>query len=188
MPFTEFEKLGPLQGLVGTWEGEGGVDFSFHHEEGETGTTDYRERITFSPFGPVDNGSQSLYGLDYRMAAWRNDEEDPFHTEVGYWLWCSTSQTVMRAFMVPRGTVLLAGGTASADATEFTMTAELGSNTYGIVENRYLSENASTVEYTVTVKIDGDTFTYDEDSVLKMKEFDDLFHHTDRNVLHRVAE
>ena len=40
----------------------------------------------------------------------------------------------------------------------------------------------------VTVKIDGDTFTYDEDSVLKMKEFDDLFHHTDRNVLHRVAE
>ena len=68
------------------------------------------------------------------------------------------------------------------------MTAELGSNTYGIVENRYLSENASTVEYTVTVKIDGDTFTYDEDSVLNMKEFDELFHHTDRNVLHRVAE
>jgi len=37
------DDLGPLAGLVGTWEG----------------------------------------GLDYRMAAWRGDEEDPFHTEVG---------------------------------------------------------------------------------------------------------
>jgi len=85
VPFTEFDKLGPLQPLVGTWEGEGGVDFSFHHEDGESADTIYREHITFNPFGPVDNGSQHLFGLDYRMAAWRDDEEDPFHTEVGYW-------------------------------------------------------------------------------------------------------
>lgn len=188
MPFEEFEKLGPLQALAGTWEGSGGVDFSFHHDEGATGTTEYRERITFSPFGPVDNGDQCLYGLDYRMAAWRDDEQDPFHTEVGYWLWCADSGEVVRAFMVPRGAVLLAGGHAEADATEFTMTAELGSQTYGILENKYLAKNASTVGYTVTVKVDGDTLTYDEDSILQMKEFDEPFHHTDRNVLHRVPE
>ena len=108
MPFTEFDKLGPLRALAGEWEGEGGLDVSFHHAEGEVGETAYREKITFNPFGPVDNGDQCLYGLDYRMAAWRGDEEDPFHTEVGYWLWCEESGTVMRAFMVPRGTVVLA--------------------------------------------------------------------------------
>jgi len=188
VPFDEFDQLGPLRDLVGTWEGEGGVDFSFHHAEEETGETPYRERVTFSPFGPVDNGDQCLYGLDYRMAAWRDDEEDPFHTEIGYWLWDADAGQVMRAFMVPRGTVLLAGGPAAADATEFTMAAELGSSTYGIVENLYLAEHASTVAYTVTVKVDGDSLTYDEDSVLRMKEFEELFHHTDRNVLHRVAD
>ena len=39
------------------------------------------------PFGPVENGSQSLYGLDYKTAMRRDDETNPFHTEVGYWLW-----------------------------------------------------------------------------------------------------
>ena len=43
-----------------------------------------------------------LYGLDYRTAAWRGDEVDPFHTEVGYWLG-TRAQQVMRCFMVPRG-------------------------------------------------------------------------------------
>ena len=42
----------------------------------------YREKTSFKPFGPVDNGPQLLYGLDYRTAAWRGDEENPFHTEV----------------------------------------------------------------------------------------------------------
>ena len=29
------------------------------------------------PFGPVDNGAQHLYGLDYRMAAWRERRREP---------------------------------------------------------------------------------------------------------------
>lgn len=186
MPFSEFDKLGPLEPLVGTWEGEGGVDFSFHHADGESADTIYRERITFNPFGPVDNGDQHLYGLDYRMAAWRDDEDDPFHTEVGYWLWCADSRTVMRAFMVPRGTVVLAAGTAEPDAREFTLTAELGDPVYGILENQYLSTNASTVRYECVVRVGDGEFTYDEVSVLKMKEFDELFNHTDKNALRRV--
>jgi hypothetical protein len=186
MPFTDFDKLGPLEPLAGTWEGEGGLDVSFHHEDGEVGDTVYRERITFSPFGPVDNGTQQLYGLDYRMAAWRNDEADPFHTEVGYWLWCADSRTVMRAFMVPRGTVVLAAGTAEAGDREFTLSATLGDPVYGILENKYLSQNASTTAYECTVRIGDGEFTYDEDSVLDMKEFDEPFHHTDRNVLRKV--
>jgi hypothetical protein len=186
MAFEEFDKLGPLAKLAGTWEGEGGLDVSFHHDDGQVGDTAYRERITFSPFGPVDNGTQQLYGLDYRMAAWRGDEADPFHTEVGYWLWCAGSGTVMRAFMVPRGTVVLAAGEATADSTEFHLTATLGDPVYGIVENKYLSQNASTVSYEVTVRVGDGEFSYDEDSVLRMRGRDELLHHTDRNRLRRV--
>lgn len=184
---NQLELLGPLAGLVGTWEGDGGLDVSFHHAEGKIADTPYRERITFNAFGPVDNGTQVLYGLDYRMSAWRSEEEDPFHTEVGYWLWDAEAGQVMRAFMVPRGTVVLAGGDASADDTTFTMTAERGSTTYGVLSNRYLDEAASTVSYSVTVTIDGDSFSYEEDTVLKMTVSDELVHHTDRNRLRRVG-
>ena len=46
-----------------------GIDVSFHNEDGKIGETGYFERSTFKPFGPVANGVQELYGLDYRMAA-----------------------------------------------------------------------------------------------------------------------
>jgi len=187
MPFTEFEKLGPLQPLVGTWEGEGGVDVSFHHEEGETGTTAYRERVTFSPFGPVDNGTQCLYGLDYRMAAWRDDEEDPFHTEIGYWLWDAATGEIMRCFSIPRGIVVIAGGTAAADATSFTLKAANGDGQYAIGEGSYLHAHASSVTYEVTVTVGDGEWSYEEMSMLKMDEFPDLFPHSDRCSLTRIA-
>jgi hypothetical protein len=186
MPAPDPSQLGPLAGLAGTWEGDQGLDVSYHHAEGAIGETAYRERVEFKPFGPVGNGTQELFGLDYRMAAYRQGEDEPFHTEVGYWLWCSDSRTVMRAFMVPRGTVVLAAGTAEPDAREFTLTAELGDPVYGILENKYLSTNASTVRYECVVSVGDGEFTYDEVSVLKMKEFDELFNHTDKNALRRV--
>ena len=79
--------------------------------------------MQLKPFGPVDNGSQHLYGLDYRTAMWRGYEENPFHTEVGYWLWDAATGEIMRGFVVPRGITVLAGGIATADTTQFTLTA-----------------------------------------------------------------
>lgn len=182
-------QLGPLAALIGTWEGAKGLDVSYHNEEGEIGDTPYRERITMNPFGPVDNGTQQLFGLDYRMAAWRGDEEDPFHTEVGYWLWDAAAGQVMRCFMVPRGSVLIAGGDATADATTFTMTATLDSQTYGILSNRYLDENARTTRYEVTVTVNPDgSWGYDETTTVWLAALGQEMAHTDRNVLARVAD
>ena len=184
----DLSNLGPLAPLAGKWEGDGGNDFSFHHDEGETGDTPYREEVTLDPFGPVDNGTQSLYGLDYRMAAWRADEEDPFHTEVGYWLWDAATQQVMRCFMVPRSTTLIAGGTVAPDATTFNLEATLGSTNYGILENLYLAENASTVGYTLEITIhDNDSWSYAQDTILNMAGRPDLLHHTDANTLRRAS-
>jgi hypothetical protein len=188
VPAPKPEQLGPLAGLVGTWEGDGGIDLSFHHLDAQVGQTPYRERTTFNPFGPVDNGTQSLFGLDYRTAAWRADETDPFHTEIGYWLWDAADGQVLRCFMIPRGTVVIAGGPATADAKSFTLTAECGSESYGILSNRYLAEQARTSRYEVTVTIGDDTWSYEETSVIDVKRHGQVLEHTDLNTLHRVAD
>jgi hypothetical protein len=183
------EEWGPLAGLIGTWEGDKGLDVSFHNEEGKVAETGYFERTTFKAFGPVANGRQELYGLDYRTAAWRKGEEhlDPFHTEVGYWLWDAADNQVFRCFMVPRGSTLIAGGTADAGATEFTMSAKLGVLHYGILSNQYLDQNAKTTSFDVTIKIDGETFSYDETTVYEHYLSKEPIMHTDRNTLTLVS-
>jgi hypothetical protein len=74
-----------------------------------------------------------------------------------------------------------------ADRT-FTLRAKPGDPSYSIGENKYLAQNASTLSYEVTVTVDAgaDTWSYDETTMLKMKEFDDPFPHTDYNTLHRA--
>lgn len=182
------EELGPLRYLQGTWEGDDGLDVAFSNEEGTVIETPFREKTTFNPFGPVDNGTQQLFGLDYRTAAWRGDEENPFHTEVGYWLWDAADGTIMRTFMVPRGVLVLAGGQASPDAKVFKMTAKVGSETFGILSNPFLADAARTTRYEVTVTIGDGTFTYDETSVIDHARLDSELFHTDRNTLRKIAE
>ena len=181
------DEWGPLGPLVGDWEGEGGLDRAFRHSESKVIDTPYLEKLSLKPFGPVDNGSQHLYGLDYKSAMWRGDETNPFHTEVGYWLWDSATGEVMRGFVVPRGITVLAGGTAVADATSFTLRATQGGAQYNIGENRYLAENASTLSYEVLITTTDDTWTYAETTMLRMKEFAEPFAHTDHNTLRRVG-
>lgn len=181
-------ELGPLRALMGTWEGDQGLDVAYSNTKGEIIETPFRERTTFSPFGPVENGRQVLYGLDYRTAAWRGDEENPFHTEVGYWLWDAADRQVMRCFMIPRGTLVLAGGPADPEDTVLVMQAHVGSATYGILSNRFLDEFARTTAYEVTVRLDGDTFTYEETTTILHGRLADVLNHTDRNTLRRVGE
>lgn len=179
---------GPLAALIGDWEGTGGLDSAFSHSKGEVLATPYYEKVEMKPFGPVDNGSQHLYGLDYKTAMWRDDEENPFHTEVGYWLWDSETGEVVKGFVVPRGITTLAGGTASADAAGWTMHAEIGHPTYSIGENRYLSAHASSLTYDVTITVADGGWSYDQTTMLRMDQFSDPFAHTDQHTLHRTAD
>jgi hypothetical protein len=180
---------GPLDVLIGEWEGTGGLDSAFSHSRGEVLSTPYLEKLTMKPFGPVDNGRQSLYGLDYRTAMWRGDEENPFHTEVGYWLWDAAAGEVLRGFVVPRGITVLAGAIGvAADVTSFTLTATLGDPRYGISENAYLGDQASSTAYTVTITANADgTWSYAEETTLRMTELAEPLAHTDSNTLRRTA-
>jgi len=173
--------------LAGEWEGEGGLDTAFSHAQDKVLGTPYLEKCSLKPFGPVDNGNQHLYGLDYRTAMWRGYEENPFHTEVGYWLWDAATGEIIRGFVVPRGITVLAGGIATADTTQFTLTATHGHPQYDIGENLYLAKNTSTLSYEVTITVGDGSWSYDETTMLQMNEFDEPFAHTDNNTLHRLG-
>lgn len=177
---------GPLGPFIGEWEGDEGLDVSFHNAAGRVAETKFRERVTLVPFGPVDNGKQRLYGLDYRMAAWRMGEENPFHTEIGYWLWDADGGQVLRCFMVPRGTTVLAGGAARADDTSFAVEANVGNETYGILSNLYLAERARTTKYTCKVVAEEGVFTY-ESCTTYVHGTGGVIAHTDRNRLRRIG-
>jgi hypothetical protein len=178
-----------LARLAGIWEGDSGEDVAFSNEKGEVALTPYREHTEFKPFGPVENGSQTLYGLDYRMAAWRGTEENPFHTEVGYWLWDATDQQVMRCFLIPRGSALIAGGKVDADATKFTLTSEVGSETYGILSNNFLAAQARCIRYEVSIDLSEDgVFGYVETSTIEHGKMPEHLVHTDGCILRRIAD
>ena len=178
---------GPLAPLIGEWQAEGGLDTAYSHAEERVVETPYLEKLTMKPFGPVQNGRQTLYGLDYKTAMWRGREDNPFHTEVGYWLWDAATGEVLRGFVVPRGITVLAGGFAAAEATEFTLRAAHGGVHYTIGENQYLANNASTVSYEDAITTAADSWSYHETTMLKMVEFPEPFAHTDHNTLRRLA-
>ena len=180
------KEWGPLAALAGEWVGSAGVDRAFSHTAGHVLDTPYRETCSMRPFGPIDSGSQELYGLDYRTAIWRGTEDHPFHAESGYWLWDAATNQVMKAFAIPRGIVVLAGGTTEPESTTFTMRAVLGDPHYSISENLHLSTHASSELYEVTVTVGDGQWSYEQTTTLRMTEFDGPFSHTDHHALTRA--
>lgn len=181
------KNLGPLAALAGTWEGEKGDDIAPSDDRGIENNK-FRERMVFVPLNPVENHEQKLWGLRYSTTAWRLGETDPFHEEVGYWLWDPQEQQVLRCFIVPRGVTVIAGGTVPANARHFFLSANVGSDTYGICSNKFLDREFKTVRYELKLTFhDANTFTYEEDTQMKLKGRTDLFHHTDRNIMRRVS-
>ena len=178
------KNLGPLAPLAGTWEGDQGLDVS-PARSGKVETR-FRERMTFEPLGPVINGPQVLYGLRYATVAWPLGQKNPFHEEVGYWLWDPQANQVMRCFIVPRGITVNAGGQADPQSKVLEMAAEVGSETFGITSNPVLDQMFKTVRYTLTVTLqDTNQFSYSEDTQLQIQGQQGIFHHTDQNTLAR---
>lgn len=183
-------KLGPLTPLVGEWEGNVGIDLSYHNKEDETAETSYFEKAWFRPIPIQENGQQTMEGLTYQSTAWRHGEEalDPFHDEVGYLLWDKINGQVIRSVVFGRGIAILAGADANMRDREIHFKATPGDPCYGILQNRYLLGRAELKSFESTFKFNSDgTFTHSSDIILKLgatggKEM----HHTDVNTLHRV--
>lgn len=184
------QRLGPLTPLVGEWEGNVGVDFSYHNVEDEEGKTSYFEKAWFKPIPTQTNGKQNLEGLTYKSTAWRHGEEtmEPFHDEVGYLLWDKERKQVIRSVVFGRGIAIQAGATAKARDKEIHFKATPGDPVYGICQNPYLMERAELKSFESIFKFNDDgTFTHSSDIVLKLAAMGGVeMHHTDVNTLHRV--
>ena len=178
--------LGPLAPLAGTWESATGQDLHPVVSGGEEDA--FVERVVLEPVDRQTNGPQLLYGLRYHTHITRPGEVETFHDQVGYWLWEPATRTVTLTLGIPRGQVLLAGGTADPDATHFEVRAAVGSEVYGILSNPFLDRNFRTRSYRmeVTVHPDG-TWSYEEEAMLDIPDRDAPFAHVDRNTLRRVA-
>jgi hypothetical protein len=183
------QRLGPLTPLVGEWEGDVGVDLSYHNDDDVTGETGYFEQAWFKPIPKQENGQQKLEGLNYGMTAWRHGEEAmiPFHDEVGFLLWDKANGQVMRNVVFGRGIAILAGSDAQVGDTVLHFDASPGEPCYGILQNKYLLSRAELKAFTSTFTLNDDgTLTYTSDLLLKLAATGGEMHHTDTNTLRRV--
>jgi len=190
-------ELGPLRPLAGVWESVEGDDA---HPVGAgsdiTGPVEngieknvYVEHYELQPIDPQTNGPQLFYGLRYHTHIVKPGEVETFHDQVGYWLWEPAARRVLHMLAIPRGQVVLAGGTAEPDATEFEVDAKLGSEVHGILSNPFLDTAFRTVKFHMIVRVNNDgTWSYEEHTQLRIPDREDLVDHVDRNTLKRVAE
>ncbi len=178
--------LGPLSRLAGVWEGDTGEDTAPSDDRG-TEQNKYREHMVLEPTGLTQNHEQVLYGLRYHTQAWRLGQSDPFHDEVGYWIWDAKEKQIMKCVSIPRGETLIAGGKAEPDAKHFKLTSQLGSPTFGVCSNPFLDREFQTVsfDFELTFHDDG-SFSYDEVTKLRIKGQEHLFEHRDKNRLRKV--
>lgn len=179
--------LGPLRGMAGVWQGTRGLDVKPKAEGPKKQA--YVERMELQPIDPQTNGPQLLYGLRYHTFITKPDQVKTYHDQVGYWLWEPATETIIHTLTIPRGQVVMAQGKAAADAKSFELVATEDDVSFGIRSAPFLQEAFRTVEFRIKVTINDDgTWGYDEDTVLKIRGQEELFHHTDRNLLSKVAE
>ena len=189
-------ELGPLRPLAGIWtSGDGadvhpvgpGSDIAGLVVDGQEHNA-FVERYELEPIDRQTNGPQLFYGLRYHTHIVKPGEVETFHDQVGYWLWEPAARTVVHTLAIPRGLVLLAAGTAEANATEFEVSATLGSEVYGILSNPFLDAAFQTVSFRMRVTVNDDgTWSYEEHTALRIPDRQGLVDHVDRNTLRRIA-
>jgi hypothetical protein len=181
------EQLGPLTGMAGIWEGVRGLDIKPKAEGPKKQA--YVERMELQPIDPQTNGPQLFYGLRYHTHITKPDQVKTYHDQVGYWLWEPATGNIIHTLSIPRGMITMASGHATADAKHFELYAKEGDRHAGISSNPFLDYAFRTVEFRMKVSINGDgTWSYEQDTVMKIKDQAELFHHVDSNTLHKIGE
>jgi hypothetical protein len=82
----------------------------------------------------------------------------------------------------------MAAGQATPTSTNFELRATEGLATWGICSVPFLAHAFKTVEFIIRVTFNPDgTWFYEQDTMLQIAGQDELFHHTDRNILTQIA-
>lgn len=181
---------GPLAALIGTWQGDKGVDRA-PEPDGEE-RNPYYETIRFEAAGDVTNAEQqTLSVVRYHQVVSRKSNDKVFHDQVGYWLWDPADNTIVETFTIPRGVAVVAGGTLAAPTGPdqelvFEVAADAASPEFGIVQAPFMFKQAKTTAFTHTLTVQGDGMSYSEITVLDI--YDKTgYQHKDVNTLQRTG-
>jgi len=178
--------LGPLRPLAGEWRSDGGTDVSPKADGPERRR--YLEHIRMDPIDPQPNGPQLLYGLRYHIHINTPEEAITFHDQVGYWLWEPATGLIMQSIAIPRGQVVLAGGTAAPGDKRISVEARRGDTRFGICSTTFLEEAFRTDYYRIDITFNDDgSWTYVTRTDLAVRGKVPPFDHRDTNTLRRVA-
>ena len=176
--------LGPLKPLIGTWKSqESGVDVAPGKAgsaagKGASAVEPYYEVRTFEVAADAVNASsQNLVAVYYKQEVFREKDDVKFHDQRGYLIYDKENQVVYNTFCIPRATCVVAEGKAAAKMT-------LNSAQKGIAESSFMTENATTESFSMTMDIGEDTFTYTQNTNLNI--YGKEFPHTDSATLKKV--
>ncbi len=178
---------GPLENLIGTWEGDKGLDVAPDPDGAENNP--YYETITFSAVGEVSNAeSQVLAAVHYRQIVQRRSDDKVFHDETGYWMWDAEARVVMHSFTIPRAVCVLAGGiydgeTDSDGSILLNVSAGLNDEHWQIVQSPFMHKQARTTDFRHHITAGANTLSYSETTTVDI--YGSVFEHTDRNELTR---
>jgi len=94
----------------------------------------------------------------------------------------------MQTIAIPRGQVVLAGGTAKPDDERITVEARRGDTRFGICSTTFLEEAFRTDYYRIDITFNGDaSWTYVTRTDLALRGRTPAFNHQDTNTLRRIA-
>lgn len=174
--------FGPLAKLVGTWKSvdAGGVDIAPGQEASAVGkggpaVTPFYEVMTFEVAADATNASdQYLVALYYKQEVFRKADHSKFHDQRGYLIYDQENQMVYNSFCVPRTTCVTAEGAAGDTMT-------LTAAKRGIAESEYMTDNATTTDFTMNLSISEQQLTYSQTTTLDI--YGRPFAHTDSSTL-----
>jgi len=177
---TDATDYRPLQALIGTWEGDKGMDISPEPDGSEENP--YYESLTFFAAGDVENAeSQTLAILRYHQVVRRKSNDEVFHDQTGYWTWDAREGLLMQSIVIPRAVCVLAGGhyTEAGSPVKLVVSAKLDDPDWGM--SPFMRDHAKTVAFHHELSVGNGRLSYSETTSLEI--YGRSFEHTDENQL-----
>jgi len=178
---------GPLEGLIGEWHGDKGLDIAPEPEGAESNP--YYETLTFTAIGDVTNAEfQVLTVLHYRQIVQHKSNDKVFHDQTGYWMWDASTDVIMHSLTIPRGVSVLAGGVYTGEKEDdgrivLEVVAGLNNKDWKIIQSPFMQDNARTTDYCQHISLGKDKLSYSQTTTIEI--YGKVFEHTDQNELIR---
>ena len=183
---TDYD-YGPLQGLIGVWRGDKGIDISPEPDDIERNP--YYETINFKAAGDVDNAEkQNLTIVAYHQEVYRKSNDEQFHDQVGYFTWDAALGIITHSFVIPRGVAVVAGGKVTEqndDGLQIQLAAAADDEDWGISQSPFMRDHARTVSFSQHLILSPDALAYEQTTVLDI--YGRSFNHIDKSKLQRIS-